>query len=510
MTAIMLVFAMLVFLPEAIPAADAEGIIPNYCNKQDNNEAPYDGSYWKQPERWGSDPVDPEEYTGDVRIWLDKVTVKSNEARGKVQRVYCHVSGAEGKVNSVSVHIVYDTRLTPKKNGSKYVINGDSLRAFASVQGSFEPGVLELIATCNLNTFFDGNLFYVDFILPDDAMPGDIYPIGIRYDNSGPVYDLFYNAQQDYEGKLTMAYVFTKGIENGYIAVEDNKLIVFEANGGTGKMKSLSRNKDTASYTLPDCGFDPPEGKEFDCWEYPSGSKAGREGDLIPLNGAVTTLKARWKNSKVSRVDISVNGPAADKGPSFTADSLTNGAEAYDVIWFDGDTRLSEEDTFEEGKEYRVQVTVDTLYGYVFAGIPEVYINDTPAEKCEGSDADELIYSAVLTVLRYEVEDPETGDINGDGYIDIEDAVIVINHINGIYALTDERLKRSDMDGSETVDIEDAVALINHVIGSSFTDPEDEGSAESGYDKDISSETPSEKDIGSLTDETVSADDSMN
>lgn len=68
-----------------------------------------------------------------------------------------------------------------------------------------------------------------------------------------------------------------------------------------------------------------------------------------------------------------------------------------------------------------------------------------------------------------EEEKPEpkfaAGDVNADKKIDIEDAVLVINHINGARALTGEEYDRSDIDRNEKTDIEDAVAIISHVNG---------------------------------------------
>lgn len=57
------------------------------------------------------------------------------------------------------------------------------------------------------------------------------------------------------------------------------------------------------------------------------------------------------------------------------------------------------------------------------------------------------------------------GDVDGSGKIDIEDAVSVINHINGVKALSGSSLTAADVNGSGNVDIEDAVAIINHVNG---------------------------------------------
>lgn len=57
------------------------------------------------------------------------------------------------------------------------------------------------------------------------------------------------------------------------------------------------------------------------------------------------------------------------------------------------------------------------------------------------------------------------GDVNGDGRIDIEDAVMVINQINGQKALSNSEAKRANVDRNDKIDIEDAVAIIGHVNG---------------------------------------------
>lgn len=57
------------------------------------------------------------------------------------------------------------------------------------------------------------------------------------------------------------------------------------------------------------------------------------------------------------------------------------------------------------------------------------------------------------------------GDVNDDNNIDIEDAVAIINQVNGVSRLTDDQEKIADVDINDTVDIEDAVKLINHING---------------------------------------------
>lgn len=58
-----------------------------------------------------------------------------------------------------------------------------------------------------------------------------------------------------------------------------------------------------------------------------------------------------------------------------------------------------------------------------------------------------------------------TGDVDGDGDINIVDAVNVISYINGINTLDSLAESAADVNMDGKIDIEDAVAIINHVNG---------------------------------------------
>lgn len=59
----------------------------------------------------------------------------------------------------------------------------------------------------------------------------------------------------------------------------------------------------------------------------------------------------------------------------------------------------------------------------------------------------------------------QLGDVNNDKTIDIEDAVLLINNINGVKALDKNEILRGDVDQNKSIDIEDAVGIIGHVNG---------------------------------------------
>ena len=78
--------------------------------------------------------------------------------------------------------------------------------------------------------------------------------------------------------------------------------ISFDPNGGTGTMKPM-KVKSGENFTLPECTFTPPEGKEFAGWlakngtVYPAGDIAFSTTDSV--------LKATWKDKEVAEVTIS-------------------------------------------------------------------------------------------------------------------------------------------------------------------------------------------------------------
>lgn len=76
------------------------------------------------------------------------------------------------------------------------------------------------------------------------------------------------------------------------------------------------------------------------------------------------------------------------------------------------------------------------------------------------------------------------GDVNNDTNIDIEDAVAVINHVNGLASLTEEQEKYADVNSSKNIDIEDAVLIINHINGLSAL-PDTEVEIDDGKPKTV-------------------------
>ena len=78
--------------------------------------------------------------------------------------------------------------------------------------------------------------------------------------------------------------------------------ISFDPNGGTGTMKPM-RVKAGVDYTLPECTFTPPDGKEFAGW-------LAVNGKVYPAGHSVystydQSLKATWKDKEAAEITIS-------------------------------------------------------------------------------------------------------------------------------------------------------------------------------------------------------------
>ena len=80
--------------------------------------------------------------------------------------------------------------------------------------------------------------------------------------------------------------------------------ISFDPNGGTGTMQPM-KVKSGENFTLPECTFTPPEGKEFAGWLAENG-KVFPAGDIVSSVGS-SVLKATWKDTGAAEITISFN-----------------------------------------------------------------------------------------------------------------------------------------------------------------------------------------------------------
>ncbi len=149
--------------------------------------------------------------------------------------------------------------------------------------------------------------------------------------------------------------------------------ITYNANGGTGDMP-----KGTAThgeeFTLPKCGFTPPEDKEFDRWAIGSETGTKVEAEKTYLFTADTTVYAIWKDvetppeKETFKITLDANGGTIGGQPTKTinvekdnpyGDLGTPVREGFDFIgWF------TEEDGGEQVKSTDIPTGDTTLYAH--------------------------------------------------------------------------------------------------------------------------------------------------
>lgn len=206
-------------------ASEDDEISDNPFDKQDDMEVPYDRTRWIQPAEWNCPAIDPKDYEGGVMLYFDKIGLQPEHAAGVVQRIYFSAAGVTDPVNLMKFHIFYDTRLKIKRNGNGDVLTpGKAIEGFTTGSAMVEEGQLVFYAYSDeKNMLSRGSLLTIDFIVPEDEEAGEVYPIGLAYVDDGIAYDCFINSAKDNAGKLQMAYVFTRGIYNGYIRIIGEK-----------------------------------------------------------------------------------------------------------------------------------------------------------------------------------------------------------------------------------------------------------------------------------------------
>ena len=190
-------------------------------------------------------------------LYFDKIGLDPEYAKGKVQRVYFSITGATEPVSYIKFHVFYDTRLTVKENSAgKFITPGKGLNGFTTGSAKIEDGQLAFYAYAEDTLLNHSCLFTIDFIVPENAEQGEVYPIGLAYTDDGIVADTFINSHKDEAGKLQMTYVFTKGIYNGYIRILGEKKTTTTTPTTTTTVTTKANPDETTEYKLGDVNND--------------------------------------------------------------------------------------------------------------------------------------------------------------------------------------------------------------------------------------------------------------
>lgn len=160
--------------------------------------------------------LDPSNAKNKPIITISQETLSNGERKDNpIRDVTVSIKGAEYAYANVGFSVRFDERLTLVSKAGQIALAGP---AWEYGQSIFVPDTehgFRAILTSSGNTGQDGVMFKFRVQLPDEANIGDgKYPIEVYY-NSGT--DLFSNAEMDADGQLMEAWLFTQGIEQGYI-----------------------------------------------------------------------------------------------------------------------------------------------------------------------------------------------------------------------------------------------------------------------------------------------------
>ncbi len=162
-------------------------------------------------------------------VSVDKVTLTLAEAQELVANntpvdIAVTVSGGtDGLWAPTGMHFDYDSRLSivTKRTGDPKVELGDGGADLSLTTEKYTNGVF-CTTSAKGDYGFDGVLYTISFNLPADVAAGDKYPIDIVYRSAPNAVDKFTNAIDDRTGQLMQAWVFTQGLDNGWIEIKDD------------------------------------------------------------------------------------------------------------------------------------------------------------------------------------------------------------------------------------------------------------------------------------------------
>ncbi|MBR6503215.1 MAG: InlB B-repeat-containing protein [Clostridia bacterium] len=155
--------------------------------------------------------------------------------------------------------------------------------------------------------------------------------------------------------------------------------LAFDANGGSGTMTALTGS---TSYTLPECTFTAPAGKQFAGWNVFGYTQAA--GTTVNLTNNFTAA-AVWEDiPQITTVTATVNGAIAGATAGSTTVTPADATYTTSILgWYDCDnvfsygsaTKLQTNDKFIGGKTYTVGVRFTPVGSNVLANNVDATIN---------------------------------------------------------------------------------------------------------------------------------------
>lgn len=164
-------------------------------------------------EEIASSPVKP-------TLSASQITLTPEEAKSSpLQTVSIVIKGADMKYSSTGFHVYFDERLKLVSNARGASATKGSAVSELSTESYSKGNCLFLATAGSPNSGFDGIMWTFSLQLPDDVKEGDEFPIEIKYEKGKVTEDVFVNDIYDKNSRLMQAYVFTQGIQNGYIRI---------------------------------------------------------------------------------------------------------------------------------------------------------------------------------------------------------------------------------------------------------------------------------------------------
>ena len=172
---------------------------------------------------------------------LSRLELTLEEAKAEpVRTMNMTIKGANNKYAPTALHINYDERLSLIMDGDFCAERGKAIAKLDDVQFISGPHSFCLVTAGSTDSGKDGIMWSFTFKLPDDIKEGDIFPVCIEYRQKELTNDLFTNINNDRTGQLMEAWIFTNGIQHGFIKIK-------ESDDATAKNETAT----TSAITMP-------------------------------------------------------------------------------------------------------------------------------------------------------------------------------------------------------------------------------------------------------------------
>ncbi|MBO4524431.1 MAG: NPXTG-anchored protein [Ruminococcus sp.] len=162
--------------------------------------------------------LDPNNATVKPTITIETKEVEVSDA-GSTVTLNLSVEGAAGKYAPTGLHVQFDSRLKLVQRDGEYAEKGDAGKKLSYTEEKDGDNGFFVTTSADKDSGNDGVLWTFDLQIPADAKAGDVYPVEVAYKSTENAKDLFTNVDQNEEGQLMQAWVFTNGIVQGAIKV---------------------------------------------------------------------------------------------------------------------------------------------------------------------------------------------------------------------------------------------------------------------------------------------------